>query len=172
MALLDAAQALFFERPWEGITLGAVAGRAGVTKQTLLRHFGSKEGLLEAAFERAMGEVRSRRMAVPGDDIEEAVDNLLDHYDDRGWMALRMGRMESEAAQRMERAARQLHRDWVDHAFVAWLRGRERTRRRAALIALCDVQTWAILSRDLGMPRREVRATLLVAIRRLLQEAP
>src|SRR5919107_347688 len=105
MALLDAAQALFFERPWEGITLGAVAGRAGVTKQTLLRHFGSKEGLLEAAFERAMGEVRSRRMAVPGDDIEEAVDNLLDHYDDRGWMALRMGRMESEAAQRMERAA-------------------------------------------------------------------
>ena len=71
------------------------------------------------------------------------------------------------------RAARQLHPDWVEHAFKAWLdrlRGKARTRRRAALIALCDVHTWWLLSHDLGFARPEVRATLTQAIRSLLEE--
>lgn len=63
--------------------------------------------------------------------------------------------------------------DWVEHAFKAWLdrlRGKARTRRRAALIALCDVHTWWLLSHDLGFARPEVRATLTQAIRSLLEE--
>lgn len=34
-------------------SLESVAAKAGVTKQTALRHFGSKEGLIEAAIRRA-----------------------------------------------------------------------------------------------------------------------
>ncbi|MDX6722451.1 MAG: hypothetical protein QOD73_855, partial [Solirubrobacteraceae bacterium] len=87
-ALLDAAERLFFERGWEGTSLGAVATDAGVTKQTLLRHFGSKDGLLEHAFARAYDQVRDQRWDVPGDDVEHAVDNLLDHYEAVGDRAL------------------------------------------------------------------------------------
>ena len=173
-ALLDAAEELFFSKPWDQITLEAVARRAGSTKQTLLRHFGSKEGLLEQGYARAFEQVSAQRMAAPTDDIEGAVDNLLDHYAQRGEKALKTSAMDggglgAEIGQR----GKQFHYDWVEHAFGAWLdrldAGR-RTRVHNALIVLCDVQTWAILARDRGLPRAEVRATLILAIERLLQE--
>src|SRR3954454_7595259 len=51
-ALLDAARDVFLSGAWEETSLEAIAARAGVTKQTLLRHFGSKRGLLEAGAQR------------------------------------------------------------------------------------------------------------------------
>lgn len=173
-ALLDAAEAAFFSRPWDQISLQDVADAAGVTKQTLLRHFGSKEGLLEQGLARAFDRVRAQRMSAPAGDIEGAVDNLLDHYEEWGERALRMGAMDGRAPTRALRiAARQVHYDWVEHAFGPWLaraRGRERERLHGALIVLCDVQSWGILARDRGLPRAEVRATLVLAIKRLLRE--
>jgi AcrR family transcriptional regulator len=173
-ALLDAAEEAFFAKRWHEISLEAVARRAGVSKQTLLRHFGSKEGLLEHGFRRAFDRVRAQRMVAPTDDIEGAVDNLLAHYDEYGERALKMAAMDGDGAvAEVGRAARELHYDWVDQTFGTWLRaarGKRRGRLRSALIALCDVQTWAILSRDLALPRAEVRATLIVSIRRLLEE--
>lgn len=67
--------------------------------------------------------------------------------------------------------SRQFHYDWIDHAFGRWLApvpSAERARLRAALIAICDVQSWSILAHDLGLSRAEVRATLILCIRRLL----
>jgi AcrR family transcriptional regulator len=173
-ALLDAAERLFFERGWEGTSLGAVATDAGVTKQTLLRHFGSKDGLLEHAFARAYDKVRDQRWDVPGDDVEHAVDNLLDHYEAVGDRALKIEAMAGvDAVAGWLQRSREVHYDWVDLAFGAFLcrfRGRERARRRAAVIALCDVHTWRLLSNDLGLARAEVRAALIQAIRGLLEE--
>jgi AcrR family transcriptional regulator len=172
-ALLDAGQQLFFERGWEATSLAAVAAEAGVTKQTLLRHFGSKDGLLEQTFARASGTVRDQRFDVPGDDVERAVDNLLDHYEELGDRALKIDAMaEVDAVAEWVRKSREMHYEWVDHAFGAWLgasRGRDRERRRAALIALCDVHTWRLLGRHLGLPRAEVRATLILAIEGVLE---
>jgi AcrR family transcriptional regulator len=110
-ALLDAAERLFFERGWEGTSLGAVATDAGVTKQTLLRHFGSKDGLLEHAFARAYDEVRDQRWDVPGDDVEHAVDNLLDHYEAAGDRALKTDKFEDVLRLGQGRAGgREVHR--------------------------------------------------------------
>lgn len=174
VALLDAAQRVFFERGEQGTTLEAVAAEAGVTKQTLLRHFGSKDGLREQAFARAFENVRDQRWDVPGDDVERAVDNLLDHYEEIGDRALAIDAMAGvEAVAEWVQRSRELHYDWVDHAFGAFLRGfrgRGRARRRAALIALCDVHSWWTLSHHLGLGRAEVRATLILAIHGLLEE--
>jgi AcrR family transcriptional regulator len=169
-ALLDAAERLFFERGWDATSLDAVAGEAGVTKQTLLRHFGSKAGLLEHAFERAFENVRDQRWDVPGDDVERAVDNLLDHYRAVGDQALKIDAMAGvEGVAHWVQRARQLHYEWVDHAFGAFLRGPDRERRRAGLIAVCDVHSWQLLHRHLGLETAEVRATLILAIRGLLE---
>lgn len=172
-ALLDAAARLFFERGWEGTSLDAVAGEAGVTKQTLLRHFGSKAGLLEQAFARAFETVRRQRWDVPGDDIERAVDNLLDHYDAVGERALKIDAMAGlDAVAEWVQRARELHYAWVAHAFGAFLRplrGRDLERRRAGLIAVCDVHTWQLLRQHLGLGRAQLRATLVLAIRGLLE---
>jgi len=54
-----------------------------------------------------------------------------------------------------------------------WLGGCRRPKRepaRSALIAICDVRPWSILMGELGLPRLQVRATLIVTIRRLLGE--
>ncbi|QCI68820.1 TetR/AcrR family transcriptional regulator [Phreatobacter stygius] len=47
-ALLDAAQALFFERGYENTTINAIMEKAGVSKGGLYHHFASKEDILEA----------------------------------------------------------------------------------------------------------------------------
>ena len=170
-SLLEAADEAFLSGPWEKASLDAIASAAGVTKQTLLRHFGSKDGLLAQTLERALREVEQQRLSAPTNDIAGAVDNLLDHYEARGGRAMRSSNFELDGPLAdIGRGARQFHYDWVDHAFGRWLdvaAPEERERLRAALIATCDVQTWWILSHDLGMPRSEVRATLILTITRL-----
>jgi len=172
--LLDAAERAFFSASWDTTTLADIAAEAGTTKQTLLRHFGSRDGLVQAGYERAIARISEQRMAAPTDDIAGAVDNLLDHYHEVGEQALMLSAaLGADAMAEFAEAGRRFHHDWVDHAFGAWLSGckpRERKQLRGALIALCDVQVWAILSRDLGYPRAQVRATLITAITRLLGE--
>ncbi len=171
-ALVDAADDAFFAGPWEQTSLESIAQAAGVTKQTLLRHFGSKDGLLEQALRRASADVEEQRMGAPTDDIPGAVDNLLDHYEQRGGRAMRSTNFDRDGPlAELAQMARQFHYDWVDHAFGRWLSKASPTQRprlRRALIAICDVQTWWILAHDLGLPRAEVRSTLILAIRRLL----
>jgi AcrR family transcriptional regulator len=175
-ALLDAADEAFLSGPWEQASLETIAGAANVTKQTLLRHFGSKDGLLEQALRRAIPEVEQQRLSAPTTDIAGAVDNLLEHYEMRGGRAMRSSNLELDGPLAdLGRRARQFHYDWVEHAFGAWLDAAapdERERLRAALIAVCDVQAWWILSHDLGMSRSDVRATLILTITRLLGGSP
>lgn len=171
-ALIAAADEAFLSGPWVRVSLESIAQSAGVTKQTLLRHFGSKDGLLEQTLRLAIPRVEKQRLSAPTDDIPGAVDNLLDHYEQRGGRAMRSTNLDlggplAELAQ----ISRQFHYDWIDHAFGRWLApvpSAERARLRAALIAICDVQSWSILAHDLGLSRAEVRATLILCIRRLL----
>jgi len=175
-ALQDAAIEEFTQGKWEKVSLQALAARAGVTKQTLLRHFGSKDGLLMQALANGAAEMLKQRWSAPPGDVEGAVDNVLDHYEAWGERSLRVGAwLEGGAPElaRFSQMARQLHYNWVEYAFgphLERLRGQARARCRAALIALCDVHTWWLLSHDLGFERAEVLATLTNAIERLLAE--
>jgi AcrR family transcriptional regulator len=170
--LIAAADEAFLSGPWEQASLESIAQRAGVTKQTLLRHFGSKDGLLEQTLRLAMVEVEKQRLSAPTDDIAGAVDNLLDHYEDRGGRAMRSTNLDvGGTLAQLAQISREFHYAWIDHAFGRWLApapAAERVRLRGALIAICDVQSWWILARDLGLSRAEVRATLILSIRRLL----
>lgn len=173
--LLDVAEATFFAGRWQQAPLEEMAAEAGVTKQTLLRHFGSKDGLRDAAMRRGQQRVRDQRWSAPTDDVAGAVDNLVLHYEEVGERAIMIGRLAGggQADAELIESARQMHYDWVDYAFGTWLeplRGPATTRRRAALIALCDVNTWWLLARQLALPRAEVRATLIDAIERLVHE--
>lgn len=174
-ALLDAAEREFFAGRFENVSLEELAARAGVTKQTLLRHFGTKEGLLEASARRGRERIAAQRFGAPAGDVAGAVDNLLGHYEQQGEGALALGALEGRDAVLGEvlASAKQLHYAWVEHAFAPQLervRGRVRARRRAALIALCDVQVWWLLVHDLGFSRAEVRRTLIEVIERLLDD--
>ena len=64
-----AAMALFLAEPFEDVTLLAIASAAGVSHQTVLNHFESKEGVVGAVAEIiAADTVAARGAATPGDD--------------------------------------------------------------------------------------------------------
>ena len=174
-ALLDAAEEELYEDRWRQTSLESLARRAGVTKQTLLRHFGSKDGLLLQALGRGAVDVFNQRFTAPDADIAGAVENLLDHYEAWGERSLRIGAWQRgpAALAKLAQLARQVHYNWVEHAFGQWLEpfdAQTRRRRRAALIALCDVNAWWLLSHDIALPRAEIEATLTEAVERLLLE--
>jgi AcrR family transcriptional regulator len=172
-ALLDAASDEFFSDRWSETSLNGLAERAGVTKQTLLRHFGSKNGLLTHALLRGAAQIREQRWSVPRGDVEGTIANLVDHYERWGANSLRVGSWQDSSVPlaTLSQAARQVHYDWVDFAFEPWLErleGDEHQRVRAALVSLCDVHVWWVLSNDLGMSRVAVQGTLTLAVGRLL----
>jgi AcrR family transcriptional regulator len=174
-ALLEAAIDEFYGERWPKTSLDAISGKAGVSKQTLLRHFGSKEGLLLQALVRSASQVMDQRWSTPVGDIEGAVENLLDHYETWGQRSRRIGAWEDGPAVlvRLSKIARKVHYDWVEHAFGPWLSSLDpeaRAHRRAQLIVICDVQTWWLLSNDLGNERSEVREILVDMIKRLVAE--
>jgi AcrR family transcriptional regulator len=51
--ILQAGRALFAEDGYENTTTSAIARRAGTSESQLIKHFGSKEGLLAAIYEQA-----------------------------------------------------------------------------------------------------------------------
>lgn len=171
-ALLDVAEREFFAGRFDGASLEELAAGPGVTKQTLLRHFGSKERLLEQSA--LPGRERVRRFSLGAGGIAGVVDNLLDYYERDAERALRIAALEGRggAFDDIVRDAKHLHHDWVHRAFGRWLEpfsARVHARRRAALIVLYDVRAWWVLAHDLGLSRREVRATMIDATERILK---
>lgn len=174
-ALLDAVEEELAKGRWSKTSLEALAAKAGVTKPTVLRHFGSKEGLVEAAIRRTSEIVRKERARAPVGDVPGAVRNLLDHYERWGSLVMRVLAEEHRISlvRKMTDRGRQVHYDWVDQVFGPQLEDLDeeaRRRRRAALIAICDVQMWWLLSHDLRLERPEISAILIDLIERLLAE--
>lgn len=164
--ILDAASALFVERPYAQLTLAAVAERAGVSVQTVIRRFGDKDGLVAAAAEREGARVAEQRGQAPVGDLDGIVDNLLAHYEEQGRVALRLLADEESAPAiaAIAGAGREMHRDWCRRVFEPWLTtttGAVRRRRLAQLVALCDVRTWQLLHLDQGLSRADTRRALL-----------
>jgi AcrR family transcriptional regulator len=61
--LLDAAERLFAERGFHGVSVRDVTGAAGVDVALVAYHFGNKQGLLEAVFMRRAADLNDERLA-------------------------------------------------------------------------------------------------------------
>lgn len=163
--ILDAVIGLHMERYYDQVSLEDVAGRAGVTVQTVLRRFGSKERLIDAASEVVRGRVASQRSEAPVGDVAGAVENLVDHYEEWGESVLRLLAQEDRvpAFRKATDAGRALHQDWVERTFAPFLAehaGEARRRLLAELVAVCDVYFWKILRMDLGLDREQTALAL------------
>jgi len=167
--ILQATLGLFMEGPIADVTLNAVAARAGVTVQTVIRRYGDRLGLIHATAEFASAEVAGQRGAAPPGDVPAAVDNLLEHYETTGALALKMLAEEetSPVLAEITEGGRQFHREWCERVFAPFLTeeflpdGVERKRRFAQFVALCDVYTWKLLRLDAGLSRDQVAHCLL-----------
>jgi AcrR family transcriptional regulator len=163
--IVDAAIDAFWERPSDEISLEEVARRAGVTKQTVLRRFDSKAGLMAAAGERALARVREERGDVAAGDLAGAVRTLVAHYERTGDHVIRMlaEEIRNPALRVIADRGRAYHAEWCEHVFAAALGESgsvERDRRLAQLIAVTDVYTWKLLRRDRGLSRPQTESAL------------
>src|SRR3954468_14684378 len=123
--LLEAAWRHFSDRPFDGVRLADVAADAGVSVQTLLAHFGSKEALFVAAWGWRGAPRAPRRVGAPAGDVRTAVRVLYDSYDRDGDAVLRLLAQEERipAVHEMANAGRRWHRGWVERPFEPLLRG-------------------------------------------------
>jgi AcrR family transcriptional regulator len=156
--VLDAAWRHFSGSPYETVRLADIAADAGVTVQTLHSRFGTKDELFVAAWRWMAAQEGARREGAPAGDVREAVRRLYDSYEARGDANLRLMTQEDRlpGVKRMVDSGRAWQREWVARTFAAQLRGTRgaaRERRLAALVVACDLLTWKLLRRDMGLDR-------------------
>ncbi|WP_433356782.1 TetR/AcrR family transcriptional regulator [Microtetraspora malaysiensis] len=87
--ILETATAVLYERGLDGIGVAELCTRIGVSKETLYRHFGTKDGLVEAMLEARSERLThwlARAVAAAGDDPRDQLAAVFDAlqcwYDD------------------------------------------------------------------------------------------
>jgi AcrR family transcriptional regulator len=172
--LLDAAYEVLIERSYDELTLQEVAARAGTSLSTLLRRFGSKEGLL-AAVMRSDRYAPARARVAPGD-VDAAVQAIVDDYERAGDAQLRNHALEERfpAIAEWLDVGRRGQRAWISRVFAEWLpadrASREYRRRRNQLVVALDLYTWKLLRRDQRLGRQETVQTMREMVDRLIKE--
>jgi len=175
--ILQAFLDLYMAHWLEDLTLDDVAARAGVTVQTVLRRYGSKAGLIQAAGESLYQQVSSQRNQAPAGDIAGAVANLMDHYEAVGDLTIRTLAQEQRHAALHEFAerGRVLHRAWVETAFSPLLDDLpmgERNDILAKLVVVTDLYVWKLLRRDMGFEREQTERYVVEMVSAMIEHKP
>ena len=168
--IMEALFELGRERMFPDISLDDVAAAAGVSVQTILRHFQSRAGLTEATMDHAIATVTEERHAPVGD-IDAAVAVIVGHYEDRGRTALLMLAQEPSDPQVAEltRRGRLMHRVWVTDVFAPFVEPRDPLID--LLVVATDVYTWKLLRIDRRLSRAKTEQLILRMVTSLLATA-
>jgi AcrR family transcriptional regulator len=159
--VVRAFHGLLLSRWIDEITLDEVAASAGTTRQTVIRLFGGKDGLLEAVIDLVRAEAVPRTSMPAEVSGRAALGTLIAHYEAVGDMVVCfIAQEERHSALRPLLAnGRHEHRAWVAERFGARQSGLsvvERERQIDRLIVATDIYTWKLLRRDLGKSQDEV----------------
>lgn len=163
-AILDAAAARFSADPYDVVSLEQIAAVAAVTVQSVLRIFGSKEALFEAAAARAVAEIGAERQVAVDDDPAQAIALMCRIYERWGDITHRVLAQEERvpSIRAVAERGRAYHRRWVRSLFAGRLRGRSRARRLAVLVSLLELESYRRL-RAQGLGARAARDALFDA---------
>lgn len=173
--ILQALADLQSQRLASEIGLEAVAEEAGVSVQTVLRHFGSRAGLFDATVAFMNEQVAEERRATAGD-VPGAMKVLVDHYEKRGDMALLMVAQETtyEHVRQLSEAGKDMHRGWVAEVFSPQLAGLTAGAREELLdllVVATDVYTWKLMRRDRGHSRAQTEHRMNTLVSAVLAAA-
>ena len=160
--IVRAARSLFLDRRFDDVTLNDIAEAAGVSHQTVLNHFQSKQGVVLGVAEALEDETLAARRASPGD-VEGAVRALVGDYERTGDANVHWATSGLDALVEPLDMARAAHQRWLVELFGDRLPARGKVRQRAvnALHAATDVYTWKLLRRDLRLSRTETEKTMV-----------
>jgi AcrR family transcriptional regulator len=161
--ILQAAYDAWLALPYDQVTLDGVARAAGTSRQTVLRHFGSKDDLAVAVVQWQLPREESARRVEPGD-VAAAVVQIVGRYEAMGDANVRLLELEGRVApiDHLLAVARRSHRGWIEMTFAPLLprRGKRREELVMALYAATDVTVWKLLRRDLQQSRADTEAII------------
>ncbi len=157
------------------ITLDAVAGAADTTRQTVIRLFGGKDGLMAAAAALAHAEITGRRRVPDGAPVAQIANILVADYDIQGDMIIRLLAQESQHRELtpMLNEGRAGHRAFLTETFETELAGlpkKSRDRLLNELVAVTDVYVWKLFRRDFGHSAAEVTRLIARLLEKVLLE--
>ena len=167
--ILRATYDLWLEQhEWDDVSLEQIAERAGVSKQTVIRQFGSKDKLAYATVDWQRLVEEAGRIVEPGN-VAGAVDVLIERYEKMGDANVRALALEQRipAIRYLLEQGRASHRAWVERVFRGFLpkrKGAARRRRVMAFYAATEVMIWKLLRRDFQLSRKDTRAVFLALV--------
>ena len=173
--VLDAFSDKMRTQWFDEVTLEEVAERAGVHVRTVIRRFGSKEGLLEAFVDHFVSSIAIDRATPPGD-VAAAIDRLMDIYETWGDSVIRNLAQEPRhpPLKRLLDLGRERHRAITAATYAPWLdrlTPPERSRTLDALIAATDVYVWKLTRRDMAHSRAKAARILRTLVDSVLAHA-
>jgi AcrR family transcriptional regulator len=168
-AIREAAVAAFAAKPFDQITLGEVAERAGVGLQTLIRRVQTKDGLIPLVNEWVVPAIREARGEPDSSDPGVVAAALARQYERFGALIDRTIRQEeaSPALAASAEGGRRAHREWIEAAFADEI-ARGGPALAGQLVALCGVELWLVLRRDGGLSLEQTRDTVAQLLRSVL----
>lgn len=135
----------------------------GVSVQTIVNHFGGKDGLADAVADLVASQAAVTRQAPTGD-VAAIVAVLFEDYERHGdanvlWTA-QMDRVPAIA--RAAAHARVQHREWLEQVFADRLPapGPDREHALNLYYAATDVYLWKLWRRDLGLSREDAERAM------------
>lgn len=164
---------LFGGKPLSDITLEEIASRAGVSVQTVIRRFGSRDKVIEALAD-VVEEYATTNRPVTGH-LTTKIDAVVQEYERFGPTILRGLAQESDVPvlrPLMERG-RVLHREWIAEAFHEHLRkrrGAAKQRLLAGLVIALDVYAWKVLRIDLSLDEKKTKQVMQLLVEALLRK--
>ncbi len=172
--IVDAATSLFHEAGSIDPPMTRIAERAGCSTRSVIRHFGSKEGLIEATIAGSLATIERHRVE-PGD-IFAAIRDLIDRYETVGddhlrWIA---GGERHPLAHEISERCDRTHQSWVDATFATdldVLPPTERQARKATLATVTDVRVWRLLRRRGNLSRAATERAILALVGTALAES-
>ena len=177
-AILDGGERAFADRWYDEVTLADVAREAGVSQQTVVNHFGSKENLYLCGLnERFAPRVAAARSAVVVGDTASVVQTLVDDYEQTGIGAIRVLALAERHPTLAEvtKNGRTFHRGWVADALAPRLVERpeaDRDRTVSLLTTVLDVRTWYQLRHEEGRSVAETQQDLRRLVEAVLGDGP
>ena len=175
--ILKCAAELLAATNGDEFRLEDVAQAAGVSVQTILRAFGSKDGLVIATLESvAPDAVDFTSFAnIDIDDLDAFVRTVFSVYDKIGDLVIHALAEEhrSPEFQRSLDVGRSYHVEWVSQVFAPYIARRPAKDRPVlfrALMTATDIYVWKILRRDEALSFDDTVATVVFTLKSLIQE--
>ena len=147
------------------VTLQKIAEGADVALRTVLRHFGSREGVFEAAFQQIQVAISQNRVETPPSDLQSAMSSLFLSYEKDGDLMIKALEEEHDIPLLHEllEEGRRHHRRWLERHIGPLLPNLSPSKREAKfreLYAASDIYLWKLLRKDLNASRKDAQQTM------------